>query len=110
MSLDPSDRILQETSVDAYDGLRATLGARQQKVLDALKAFVKRHGRGPTSYELFQAMKRSRDANDLNDVRPRLTELRAQGRVKNADEKRICTVTHKRALVWQPVVDLPLFD
>jgi Fe2+ or Zn2+ uptake regulation protein len=106
---DARERIVQETSVEAWDALQSTLSARQLKVLNGLQAFYDRRGYLPTSYELYDAMQAAGQVRDLNDVRPRLTELREMGRVRNPELKRKCHVTQKRAFVWQIVKRPSLF-
>jgi hypothetical protein len=100
---------VQATSLDAFDGLRPTLNARQMTVLRALEGFIGSEGYAPTAYELFEVMQRQNLARDLNDVRPRLTELKDQGRVVNPEEKRVCAVTRKRAFAWRLIESPRLF-
>lgn len=92
---------LAETSLSAYADLQPTLTDRQGLVLRALAGYYRTHRSWPTSYELFDAMHRANLVHDLNDVRPRLTELRERGKIYNPDLKRICSVTQKRAFCWQ---------
>lgn len=91
---------VQETSRAAYDELKPTLTERQTRVLQALAGYYARRRRWPTAYELYAAMKEDGLVNDLNDVRPRLTELKAKGQVENPTIKRFCDISHKRAFTW----------
>jgi Fe2+ or Zn2+ uptake regulation protein len=98
---------VQPTSRAAYDELQLTLSQRQTKVLGGLATYYMTHRhQWPTAYELYRAMKADGLVNDLNDVRPRLTELKEKGRVENPTVKRHCAVTRKRAFVWR-LTDAP---
>jgi hypothetical protein len=103
-----STKAVAETSKAAYDDLQPTLTARQRRVSAGLGIYYAAHGRWPTAYELFEALHGDDFARDLNDVRPRLTELKALGKVENP-AKRCCTVTGKRAWVWRLTVPARLF-
>lgn len=100
---------VQDTSRAAYDELRPSLSERQASVLRGISAFYARHTRWPTAYELFRFMERDGTAKDLNDVRPRLTELKDAGQVLNPEIKRYCEVTRKRAFTWRLVATPTLF-
>lgn len=98
---------VQQTSRAAYEELQPTLTTRQRKVLAALVGYHSHHGVWPTAYELYEAMKRDALVKDLNDVRPRLTELKEKGAVDNPSIKRHCFVSHKRAFTWRIVTEAP---
>jgi hypothetical protein len=53
----------------------------------------------PTAYELFEFMRMQGLAHDLNDVRPRLTEMKVSGDVMVTGKRR-CGVTGKQAATW----------
>jgi hypothetical protein len=85
-----------ETSIAVYrDVVIPTKETRQRRVLIALANCSE----PPTSYELLKQMQAAGTASDLNDVRPRLTELREMGKVIRGD-KRTCKVTGHTAFVW----------
>lgn len=93
---------MAETSRESYAGVRANLGDRQLTVLRALSAYHDLNSAWPTAYELLEWMRRWKPEFDLNNVRPRLTELRDDDlRFVRADDKRKCGVTGKRAYVWE---------
>lgn len=100
---------VQQTSRAAYDELQPTLPVRQARVLTALRRYRDRVGEWPTAYELFEAMRADGTAKDINDVRPRLTELKEKARVENPTIKRHCRMTRKRAFTWSPVQPTRLF-
>lgn len=85
-----------ETSIEVYrEVIVPTKETRQRRVLLALANCAE----PPTAYELFQQMCACHQASDLNDVRPRLTELRAMQKVTRGD-KRTCRVTGHTAYTW----------
>lgn len=100
---------VQATSLEAYRQLRTTLPVHHARVVAGLEAFYRRHHQWPTAYELYDHMKREGTASDLNDVRPRLTELREKRVVDNPSEKRRCHMTTKRAFLWRLVDEPRLF-
>jgi Fe2+ or Zn2+ uptake regulation protein len=86
-----------DTSIQVYrDVVVPTKETRQRRVLIALANCSE----PPTSYELFQQMRRDHTASDLNDVRPRLTELWKAGLIVRG-EKRRCGVTGHTAYTWR---------
>jgi len=86
-----------DTSIQVYrDIVCPTKETRQRRVLLALSNFS---SEPPTAYELLTYMQRCRTAKDLNDVRPRLTELVKASRVRRGD-KRPCRVTGHTAYTW----------
>lgn len=100
---------VQPTSLAAYEDLQATLTLRQRRVFVALRRYRGEHDEWPTAYELYEAMHQDDLAKDLNDVRPRLTELKEMGQVENPTIKRHCGITRKRAFTWRPVTPTRLF-
>lgn len=93
--------MIRDTSLEAYDAL--DLPSRQQCVLDGLRNYIAMFDKHPTSYELFEFMYADGTAKDLNDVRPRLTDM--QGRYVRTLGKRECSVTGRRAYEWGVVAD-----
>jgi hypothetical protein len=86
-----------DTSIQVYrDVIVPTKETRQRRVLIALANCSE----PPTAYELFQQMRRDHTASDLNDVRPRLTELWKAGRIVRGDKRR-CLVTGHTAYTWR---------
>jgi hypothetical protein len=70
------------------------------KVLRLLAGHWNRYQRSPTAYELFHyAIARGELLQDVNSIRPRLTELLASGLVW-PHHKRRCAVTGKIAMTW----------
>jgi hypothetical protein len=93
---------VQETSAQTYRELQPTLAQRQRAVLVALEAYHHERGCWPTAYELFRWMESAHFAvRDVNDVRPRLTELKERGEIVEG-EKRRCGVTGHTAGTWRP--------
>lgn len=89
-------------SLETYREIEPDLPRRRRVVLTALRALVASTGGPVTGYELTQAMQAQGTARDVNDVRPRLTELHQSGAIVSAG-KRPCRVTNKAANVWAPV-------
>jgi hypothetical protein len=86
-----------DTSIQVYrDVVVPTKETRQRRVLIALANCPQ----PVTAYELFRLMKRHQHVSDLNDVRPRLTELWKAGKVERCD-KRPCDVTGHTAYCWR---------
>jgi hypothetical protein len=85
-----------ETSIAVYrETIVPTKETRQRRVLLALANCAE----PPTSYELLKQMQAAGAANDVNDVRPRLSELLELGKVTRGD-KRTCKVTGHTAFTW----------
>ena len=94
-SAQPPKRVA-DTSIQVYrEVVCPTKETRQRRVLIALANYS-----NCTAYELFAWMKRAGTANDLNDVRPRLTELWKAKRIERG-EKRRCAVTGHTAYCWR---------
>lgn len=93
-----------DTSIAVYrEVVVPTKETRQRTVLRALQLWSERFtGGGPTSYELFQFMQRLGLATDVNDVRPRATELLRSGRVRKGP-KRACRITGHTAYTIEVV-------
>ena len=92
-------RRVADTSRESYDEVKLTLTGRQLMVLRALGAYRERLKDDPTAYELLHWMQKWRAELDLNDVRPRLTEMKDDDLVMT-NGKRLCNVTARRVYVW----------
>ena len=92
-----------ETSRRAFEQIVPRLSARQRLILSALETW---QGTPPTAYELFMRLRAQGAVRDLNDVRPRLTELKADGRVLDVGTRR-CTITGRSAHTWRPALRVP---
>jgi hypothetical protein len=90
-----------DTQRQAYRELRQDLPRRQGLVLLCLTRYVSAHKEAPTAYELFTYMAREGAAADINDVRPRLTELHDRELIK-VTGRRVCRVKGNRAMTWAP--------
>jgi hypothetical protein len=99
--MDPT-RATALTSVEAYSELQPTLAERQRAVCHALERLRQLRDTDPTSGELLHFMREQGYAvRDVNDVRPRLTELRDDRCLVFNPGKRRCGVSGKRALTWR---------
>ena len=87
-----------DTSRTAFEQIVPRLSTRQRLILSTLHAW---EGAPPTAYELFARLRAQGAVRDLNDVRPRLTELKADGRVLDVGI-RACTITGRSAHTWRP--------
>lgn len=96
---------VKPTSAVAYKKLKDSgkLSIMRQHAYDGLVAYIAKYGTLPTAYELFKEMRGDGLVNDLNDVRPKLTELKDRSRVYNPAGKRLCTVTNHSVMVWDVV-------
>ena len=92
-----------ETSRTAFEQIVPRLPTRQRLILSTLETW---QGTPPTAYELFMRLRAEGAVRDLNDVRPRLTELKADGRVLEAGT-RACTITGRSAHTWRPAPRAP---
>lgn len=88
-----------EARRESYQQIKGTLNRRQQRVLQCLKSYPEARGGDPTAYELLRYMVAQGLARDVNDVRPRLTELKAKGDVYESGKRR-CSVTGHGAATW----------
>lgn len=87
-----------DTSIEVFHTVVVpTKETRQRRVLIALANCAE----PPTAYELFELMKRRGEASDLNDVRPRLTELFKELHKVVRCDKRTCRVTGHTAYTWK---------
>lgn len=84
-----------ETSAQTYKAIGPALPAKRQKVYDALQ----QQAQPVTGYELFMWMKNRNLVRDLNDVRPRISELFDDGRILRG-EKRACAITGHKSFTW----------
>ncbi len=92
-----------DTSRAAFEQIVPRLSTRQRLILSALETW---EGTPPTAYELFMRLRAEGAVRDLNDVRPRLTELKADGRVLDMGTRR-CTITGRSAHTWRPAPRAP---
>lgn len=89
---------VQETSLEAYEEIKPTLGEKQRMVLSLLEKTIK----PMTNSEIARALGWS-----INRVTPRVFELREKGVVAEAG-KRPCTITGRNALTWKiSIVEKP---
>ena len=95
----PAPKRVASTSIEAYRAITPELPQREHEVLIGLRRYYAVYRRWPTAYELLRWMQTEGVAFDVNSVRPRLTALRARGRVRQAD-KRPCTVTRRTVFTW----------
>ena len=81
---------MQTTSLDAWQGIQETLGKRQKVVYNFLKHL------GPSSnIDISKKM-----GLPINQVTPRMLELRKKGKVVDAGTK-TCEYTGKTVKVWR---------
>ena len=92
-----------DTSRRAFEQIAPRLSTRQRLILSTLETW---QGTPPTAYELFTHLQAQGAVRDLNDVRPRLTELKANRRVLEAGT-RPCTITGRSAHTWRPAPRAP---
>ena len=100
-----------DTSRTAFEQIVPRLPTRQRLILSALETWQGTppetwQGTPPTAYELFVRLRAQGAVRDLNDVRPRLTELKADGRVLDVGTRR-CTITGRSAHTWRPALRVP---
>ena len=89
-----------DTSLEAFrEVVTPTIKGRQMNVLMALALWESQGISAPTSYELTEFMKGKGLARDVNDCRPRLSELLTLGKVIRG-EKRCCSITGCTAATW----------
>lgn len=87
---------MQQTSLESYEQVKNKLSSRHQEVLDSLEDF-QREGKNATDYEITIYLEQT----DPNYVRPRRYELVNKYKLVGFSEKRICSVTGKKALAWK---------
>lgn len=97
---DAAETFGPSASREALDALTPGLPRLEALVLRCLARVIDEQGREPTAYELFTFMQHRNAARDLNDVRPRLTALRAKGKVVAHEAARACSITGKTAATW----------
>lgn len=83
---------MQQTSMDAYHTIKPELGNRQKVILDAI-----RHKVNPTNTELSHYL-----GLPINQVTPRVKELREFGMVKEGGLKK-CSITGRTVNSWSVV-------
>ncbi len=91
------NKMIQNTSKIAYDEVKPSLGEKQAAVMVALG-----------SDSLTNTELATRLGWAINRVTPRVFELRALGRVEQA-EKRPCSITGRMAIAWRAVIQDTLF-
>lgn len=85
----------KETRKEAYEFIKPLRNTRQNDILDAM---------GTESLTAREIALKMGFGNDMNMVRPRITELAKKGKIKAVDA-RLCPVTKRRVAVFK-VVDL----
>lgn len=89
--------LIQETSTEAYNDVKPELGIRQTVVFEGLKKLQE-----ATNLEI------SVNLNiPINQVTPRIFELRQMGLVREK-EKRECKISGRKAIAWE-ITKLTLF-
>lgn len=84
-----------DTSLDAYQEIKPTLGSRQKVVLDAIHHIIYTKNTFPTNLELSQFM-----GIPINSITPRTNELEKLGKIFISD-KRLCKVSGRMARTWR---------
>lgn len=96
--------MIAETSIASLKEITAELPRRREFVLSELARHRDLYALAPTAYELLEFINAARPdwapEYDLNDVRPRLTELKQRGQVK-VGAKVKCGVTGRTAYTWE---------
>ena len=89
-----------DTSLEAFrEVVTPTIKGRQQNVLMALAVWGADGRSAPTAGELFAFMRERGWAQEIGEVRPRLTELSRKGSVIRG-EARMCQARGLRAHTW----------
>jgi hypothetical protein len=106
----PALRFVATTSRTAYEQLKPKLPTREAFVLSELRTYELERRDHPTAYELFQFadQRHPQLGLDLNDIRPRLTDL-ANEKGKRKDgrtyvqkvARRRCAVNATTAWTWR---------
>lgn len=89
---------VQQTSLDAFERIKPSLGERQRQVL---RVFLLNRRKSYTNHELARELKL-----EINTVVPRVYELREKGLLVLAG-KRPCSITHHDCLAWMLRIDQP---
>jgi len=82
--------MIQDTSINAYNSIKSTLGLRQRVILDTINYL-----KDPTNDDISRYL-----GLPINTITPRTNELRKKGLVCDGG-KRICTRTGRMAYVWR---------
>lgn len=85
--------MIQQTSKDAYDDVKNSLGNRQRSVLTLLAGVE-----DMTNTEISNTLNWP-----INTVTPRVKELRDAGLVEES-KKRMCNITKKNVIAWKVVM------
>lgn len=91
------------TAATVYrEDIKPTLESRQRFVRGYLQDYIEQYRTAPTGLELVQYIqqKHPHQLIDVNTVRPRMTEMEAEGWVKHG-EKRRCSISCKTVYTWQ---------
>ena len=84
---------IRDTTLDAYEKIKKSLGERQQEVFDLINKQP-----GLTDNEIARRLGYA----DPNKVRPRRFEL-MELRLIEEGEKRPCSISNRKALTWFPI-------
>jgi len=87
--------MMKSTSLDAYQGIKPTLGKRQRAVLDAINYIIYTKNTFPTNLELSRYM-----GIPINSITPRTNELQKLGKIFSGG-KRLCKVSGNLAGTWR---------
>lgn len=90
-----TDKLMVDTSLDAYNQIKGELGARQRVVLDAINHIIYTKNTYPTNLEISQFL-----GIPINSITPRSNELAKLGKIWNYG-KRTCKVSGRMARVWR---------
>jgi hypothetical protein len=101
-----AERVIIDTSRDAFDRVRLTLTRREVAVFRALHEYLAATGREDvTGGELTEWMKTRHAVRDVNGVRPRLTGLQQAGWIHSLHARQ-CRAYGTSAHPYSPVVPL----
>lgn len=84
-----------DTSLDAWSGVKETLGPRQKAVLDAINYIIYTKNTYPTNLEISQFM-----GIPINSITPRTNELFKLGKIF-LNGRRLCKVSKNMARTWR---------
>jgi hypothetical protein len=87
----PREAMMRETSLEAFEGIKAGLPEKRMKVLDAIG---KTGSQGATLFELVKILERP-----VNEISGRVTEL-AEGELIIDTGRRVNPDTERAATVW----------
>ncbi len=87
--------MMMDSSLDAWQEVKTTLGTRQRAVLDAINFIIHTKNTFPTNLEISKFM-----GIPINSITPRTNELEKLGKIFRGN-KRTCRVSGKMAYVWR---------